>query len=267
MSSFIDAILATDFLLSELERDYPIISGQIISHKESETKVLFRRCDFFIDSFLKKQLKSTGMDIDRMRSKLLKNDSTNYLEGKKGAELFIGTAGAKTLGRGGTLQNIHWSEIAFYPNTEILNAEDIVIPAEQQVKPGIGKIFRETTGNMVYDFFYNSYYLGKKKNSEFKSRFFYWWKFGEYSSPVPDDFIPNQEEQELIERYNIPLGRIYWRHCKIEDATDRLKAMREYPNSELEAFLASGIQYFDAKILNKMETINVREELKHGNII
>lgn len=123
-SALIDAIFTVDFLALEN------VGGQIISHKTQETEVLMKRVSFYIDSWCEKR----GLD----RSNILKVDSMHYLETYRGSYLFIGTAGAKTLGRGGTLQNLHWSEVGFYPNTAILNAEKLVSPAEQQVLTGTG---------------------------------------------------------------------------------------------------------------------------------
>lgn len=250
-SSLIDAIFATDFILSALKK-IPIITGQIISHKDEETRILFRRVDFFLSSFLEKNKIA--------RKDLLKNDTDHYLEAHSGAELYIGTAGAKTLGRGGTLQNLHWSEVAFYPNTAVLNASEIVPPAEQQVADGIGKIFRETTGNRMFDFFHTEYERGKEPGRLFKSRFLGWWLHKQYTLPAPDGWQAPPEYAWLLAQ-GVSLDQCYWHFRKIEDAQDKARARREYPTSDIEAFLAAGEQYFDARILHEYQTTTVRDPL------
>lgn len=243
-SSLIDAIFTTDFILSALGR-VPVITGQIISHKDDETKILFRRVNLFLESFLEKN------NIERRQ--LIKTDKASYLESFQGSELYIGTAGAKTLGRGGTLQNLHWSEVAFYPNTDILNAENLITGAEQQVPDTIGKIFRESTGNVSGDFFSEEYERGKKGVGEFKSRFLGWWIHKQYSRIVPENWeIPKQYEW-LLKDGIATKDQCYWHFKKIESAKDPRKAKREYPTDDTEAFLMSGEMYFDSQAIVKYQ--------------
>lgn len=259
-STLIDAIFTVDFILSGLGK-LPVITGQIISHKEAETRILFRRVDFFLSSWMRKH------DIERKG--FLKSDGDSYLETHAGSELFIGTAGAKTLGRGGTLQNLHWSEIGFYPNTQVMNATEIVPPAEQQVADGIGKIFRESTGNRMYDLFYDEYWAGKEGKGDFRSRFFPWWLTASYRREPPTGYVPDEEHQALMAKHGLSLEQVYWHEMKIRKPKDNdtLKARREYPSSDLEAFLAAGEQYFNAQALQAFKANFVRDPLPIGNAI
>lgn len=249
-SSLIDAILTVDFIWS-LMGELPIIAGQVISHKDKEVKPLFDRIDLFFNSWL--------MKAGYTRSQLLKQDNhSSYMAGFNsqyadlpGPELFVGSAGAKTLGRGGTLQNIHWSEVAFYPNTEILNAESLIIGAEQQVADGIGKIFRESTGNTRSDFFATEYFRGKEGLGEFKSRFFPWYVFTDYKKPVPEGFEFAEEWKLKMSKHGIKPEQMYWFIRKIGSAKDRKKMIREYPFEDVESFLASGECYFDTESLKR----------------
>ncbi len=238
-SSLIDAIFATDFILSG-EGKIPVITGQIISHKTEETLVLFRRVDFFLNCYLRKAGKT--------RKQFLRTDTTHYLETYAMSELFIGTAGAKTLGRGGTLQNIHWSEIAFYSNTDVLNAEDLVTSAEQQVADKVGKIFRESTGNLSGDYFDTEYQKGLNPNSSFKSRFLSWWLHRAYATEVPEDWQAPEYYQQIISDHNVSLGQCYWHWLKTEKLENK-KKLREYPTYPEEAFLYGGETYFSKEAL------------------
>lgn len=245
-SSFIEAIFMADFILSTLGK-LPIISGQVVSHKSEEVTPDMKRSNLFLDSYLEAE----GLSRDQF----LKTDNSSYIESIIGAEYFVGTAGAKTLGRGDTLQNLHWTEVAFYPNTQTLNAENIVMPAEQQVSDGIGKIFRESTGNTLSDFFAIEYKAGKEGLGEFKSRFFSWFEFGEYKRDFPKGYQFTQEHDRFMKLHNLSKEQMYWYIKKVlektgigSDGEDKLKkAKREYPTTDIEAFLVSGDMYFNGE--------------------
>lgn len=255
LSSFIDGIFTADFILSALGH-LPVIMGKIYSHKDDETEILFRRVEYFLESFclLNK--------IDK--SKFVKsNTSGRSLEAFNGAMLDIGTAGSKVSGRGGTYQNLHWSEVAFYPNTPVIDASKMVPAAEEQVAMDTGKIFREFTGNIMYDFAYEEYDRGKRGKSQFKSRFLGWWLHKEYRKRPPKDFVPDDFERILMTEHHVALEQIYWRRWKIETAKDPELAKREYPNSDLEAFLSAGTQYFNSRTLIEYER-SAREPIVIG---
>ena len=246
ISSLIDAILTVDFIMSEL-RKAPLTDCDIVSHKQAEAKVLFNRVDFFLDSFCNK----AGLN----KKDLLAADNSLALIGKRGSEMHVQTASAKVSGRGGTKQSIHWSEIGFYPNTEILNAQDLVLGAEQQVLDGTGKIFRESTGNISGDFFSEEYERGKRGEGYYKSRFFGWWIHKEYSLTPPSDWQPPIEYQNLMKLHGATIEQCYWHFKKIQSAIDPAKAKREYPTDDTEAFLMSGEQYFDGETLLKYQAM------------
>lgn len=252
-SSIIDAIFATDFILSELGA-IPLTNSDVYSYKEKDTKVLFTRVNQFLDSWL---LKDQGLDyrntqdraaLNKLRKAFLRTDeSGTVIVGKNGAEYHCLTAGARVSGRGGTKQNIHWSEVAFYNNTDILNAKDLVTGAEEQVSSGIGKIFRETTGNVADDFFNEEYQLAKDGLSEYKSRFLGWFLFGAYSKPAPEDWQP-PEYYDKIREEGVTVDQCFWHYEKTRGLTDK-KRLREYPTTDVEAFLLGGDPFFNEDAL------------------
>lgn len=184
-SSLIDAIFCVNFIVGEAGFVNNVTESAVYSHKQGETEKLFKRVNQFIDSWLLKTHARPSDDkpmdyanlsdrryIKDLRKMLLKKDmGGSQIEGKNGSVYDCLTAGAKVSGRGGTYQNLHWSEVAFYNNTDIMNAEDLVIGSEKQVSPGVGKIFRETTGNVSDHFFTKEYEDGKsgfRENVVFK---------------------------------------------------------------------------------------------------
>lgn len=250
ISTIIAGIFTTDFIMSELG-EIDITDSDIYSYKDSETASHFARVNMFVDSWL---LKSQGGDyadtnhrkeLDRIRPQFLASDRANQLVGKAHKTRYTTqTASAKVSGRGDTKLNIHWSEIAFYPNTEIMSAENLVTAAEEQVPQGLGKIFRESTGNMMGDFFANEYYKGKDGKSEFHSRFLAWHLMKAYSRPAPGDWQLPTYYAQLVADGLATTSQCYWHYLKTRELTDK-KRLREYPTYDYEGFLLSGTSFFD----------------------
>jgi hypothetical protein len=171
------------------------------------------------------------------------------------------TASAKVSGRGSTKQNIHWSEVAFYPNTQIMSAETLVTGAEEQVPNGFGKIFRESTGNLAGDYFAREYQKGKEGQSDFKSRFMAWYLHKPYSTNA-GTWEPPEYYTKLIEDNLATLDQCYWHFNKTRGLTDK-KRLREYPTYDTEAFLYGGSPFFEADSL-LFYTQNVTKPIKES---
>lgn len=242
-SSMIEGIFTVDFIMSGRKK-INLTSSQVTPHREKDVKPHFNRINLYLESWLQKY------KIDRKQFLTVDNESS-YIKNIAGAEFSVGTAGARAQGRGGDTLNLHWTEVGFYPNTPILNAEDLVIGAEEQVPLGIGKIFRESTGNVVGDFWNEEYNRGKTNNSNFKSRFFAWFDFKENSKISPPgfkDFTPY--ENEMRKQYNLDNNQVYWYHLKSKGVKDPNKFRREHPCNDREAFLSGGHCFFDLQTLN-----------------
>lgn len=259
-SSLVAGIFTTDFILSGLKQ-IPITSSQVTAHREADVKPHFNRINLFLESWLEK--------INRNRKQFLVVDNqTSYIKNIAGAEFSVGMAGAKAMGRGGDTLNLHWTEIGFYPNTPIINAEELVIGAEKQVPQGLGKIFRESTGNVVGDFWNEEYWRGTevngKRESNFRSRFFPWFDFDEYQMPCPPaykEFLPYEKDMRRL--YSLNNNQVYWYHLENKSVKDQNKFRREHPCSEQEAFLSGGSCFFDIATLNWYLS-KTKEPIKEG---
>lgn len=252
ISSLIEGIFATDFVLSELQ-EIPIIDSDVYSHIDKETKAHTDRFNLFLESYL---MQDQGASLEDMstpegmearqafRKAFLKTDNGNYIEGKRGALYHSQTASAKVSGRGGTKQNIHWTEPAFYPNTDILNAKELMTGAEKQVPLGRGKIFRESTGKTRADYFGQEYYKAKEGRGIFKARFMAWYQHPEYKMTPPDGW----ERPEYYREVNATDAQCYWHYTETDNLTDKLQ-LREYPTYDHEAFIAGGESFFDKDAL------------------
>ncbi len=105
MSSLILALFATDFLL----RPYSV--SICISHRKDATDVLFKKVKSYIDSYFRVLSIKNKIPPEDIAKQFLKSDNRNLLENAtNGAMFYIGTAGAKVGGRGGTARNILFSE-------------------------------------------------------------------------------------------------------------------------------------------------------------
>ncbi|HSW99490.1 MAG TPA: hypothetical protein VLH38_00460 [Patescibacteria group bacterium] len=254
MSSFIAAMFATDFIFSSLG-EIPLTDGDIYSHKDKETAAHFARVNMFLDSYLLHDQGGSYLDpnhrkeLPRLRKAFLKVDNeSGLLIAKNTTQIQTATAGAKTSGRGSTKLNLLWSEPAFYPNTSILSAENLMTGAEEQVPTGFGKIFRESTGNLMADYFALEYRRAKDGLSDFKARFHAWFSHKAYTMQPEAGWTPPAYYDRLIATGLATVGQCYWHFKKTRGLTDK-KRLREYPTYDYEAFLYGGQPFFDADAL------------------
>lgn len=254
ISSGITGMFATDFILSELG-EIPIIDSDVYSHKDEETSVHIERFNLFLNSYMVQDQGGELEDMDdteairELRKHFLRIDNGGHLVSeKRQAQYHAQTASAKVSGRGGTKQNIHWSEPAFYPNTEIMNAKKLMVGAEKQVPHGFGKIFRESTGRSKGDYYAEEYYKGKSGRGAFKSRFIAWYRHPDYTREAPKKWEVPEYYQPLIQKDLATTDQCYW-HYEETDRLEDKEELREYPTYDYEAFIVGGRPFFDQDAL------------------
>jgi hypothetical protein len=216
-SSLILALFTVDFLT----RPYSI--SICISHRKDSTELLFKKVRFYIESYLDR-LTGGKNTTDTMRQ-FFKSDNKGMIENAtNNAMFYIGTAGSRVGGRGGSARNIHFSEGAFYQDTEIVTAREIIVATAQQVPQGKGMIFIESTANGEGNFYHSEWVRAEGGGSAYKPRFFGW-----------QEFYTEKWVQE--KRKEFPNDKL-WK--------------QEYPATAEEAFITSGSPYFDVEKLNEM---------------
>ena len=176
------------------------------------------------------------------------------------SKFMVQTAGKDVLGRGGTVQYFHGSEVAYWPH-----AKEGLIGSLQQVPDVPGTIVAlESTGNGVGGEFYDRYVQAVAKlkanpqNYEgFLPIFLAWHTFSSYRTPLPEGFElePVEEEQGLQKKYGLDHQQLYWRRRTIADKCggDEVFFKQEYPSDWRECFQASGRSVFSQTMLNKWE--------------
>lgn len=254
ISSIITGMIATDTIMSELG-EIAITDSDVYGHKDSETAAHLARFNLFLNSFL---INSQGGCIDDMenteaiealRKEFLRVDQGGHIITKKRqAQYQAQTANAKVSGRGGTKTNIHWTEPAFYPNTQVLNAKDLMTGAEKQIATGFGKIWRESTGRSKADHFATEYYKGKEGRGMFKSRFLAWYLYKDYTMEAPDGWELPEYYLKLYEDGEADIDQCYWHWMTTDELTNKHE-LREYPTYDYEAFIAGGKTFFGTDAL------------------
>jgi len=182
-------------------------------------------------------------------------DSVTKLEFSEINSVFtVGWAGSAKLGRGGTLNNVHFSEAAFYTDAGPL------ISGLLESVPLDGNVFMESTANGVGNYFCQEYRDAEEGNSIYKARFFPWYIDPAYNIPLDDEeeFSPTDEEFKLIDLYDLTFGQLKWRRYKVlalrntrrEGTSEEGEFPQEYPINAQEAFLTTGVGFFNNSFID-----------------
>ncbi len=197
----------------------------ILSHEASTTDKLFGMVDRFQQTIPDPLKPSTAIYNKRQ----IKFEEL-------GSEYAVGTAGNEKVGRGGTLQLFHGSEVAFWENTD-----GIETGIMQSVADVAGtEIFLESTANGFGNMFHRMVVAAIAGKGEYEVVFIEWFLQPEYRLAVPADFVITQEEAVLKEQFKLDDEQIYWRRKKIEFFGSQWKFRQEYPMTLQDAFVTSG---------------------------
>ena len=195
-SSLILAMFTIDFLTLENSRSI------VISHDGDSALKLLDRVKFYITSAEEK-----GLQVN-----MKYNSRQEMMNADKNSSFYIGKAGSKSFGRGDTINNLHLSEFAFYPDPELLLSSVL-----QAVVP-TGKVFIESTANGMN--FYKTLWDESVSGARpFRTHF--------YGNKFYDEEFLKEKKRELGEEL----------------------FKQEYPETALEAFISSGNPFFDRKAL------------------
>ena len=180
-----------------------------ISYKDDATTQHFRRFKNFILSSIVRDPKKWDKKLDSFCFKSQTEGSELVLNSNQ-SSFYVGTASTKTGERGGTVQNLLFSEAAHFPDTGIISAKEIIEGSRNMVAVGAGKIFMESTANGI-NYFKKIWDQANRGLVDYKPRFFSW-----------RDFY-NDHDFNLI--------------C--QGFSDKAMIKQEYPDNPTEAFLRS----------------------------
>lgn len=198
----------------------------ILSHEADTTEKLFQ----IVERFHKNCPDAAKMQTDVANRRRMVFSGIN-------SEYFVGTAGNENVGRGGTIQFLHASEAAFYPDGDGFSKGLL-----QSVPDMAGtEVILESTANGMDPLFYTMCMNAIKGIGEYILVFLPWFWMPEYRKETPLDFVPTEDELKLAGLYQLDYSQIYWRREKIISLKGDLKAfMQEYPCNIEEAFITSG---------------------------
>ena len=157
------------------------------------------------------------------------------------------TAGSPEAGRGTTPTIAHLSEVAFWQHDE-----KILAGMFQGISQAAGtEVILESTANGAQGEFYRLWKGAERGENEYVPIFLPWFITPEYRRDAPDTFLRSEEEEKLVELYDLDDDQLYWRRLKIAEGGER-KFRQEYPATPDEAFIVSGHNVFDMEKVNKL---------------
>lgn len=167
-----------------------------------------------------------------------RNSATRAYYPLTSSQVYIGTAGNKTAGRGGTYSHLHGSEVAFWNNASQLIAGMV------QGVPQDGYIYFESTANGAQGWFYEEVMAALRGDSVFTVHFYEWWWDETAFIPLTEHEVIEYtvEESALVQAHNLTPEQIKFRRAKQKELRDLFP--QEYPESIEGAFLTSGDNVF-----------------------
>lgn len=201
----------------------------ILSHDSQTTAKLFGMVDRFHNNCPEPLRAVVGMkNVRQLKFDVLDSEYT------------VGTAGNENVGRGGTLQLLHCSEMAFYENTDGIETGIMQSVSDSNDT----EIIIESTANGMGNMFHRKCMAAMRGEGDYELVFIPWYWQKEYSRPITQyrnrHFEMNGEEAKLKEAYKLTNGQILWRRNKIEEFGSTWKFRREYPMSINDAFVSTG---------------------------
>lgn len=152
----------------------------------------------------------------------------------------VGTAGTKAVGRSKTVQLLHGSEVAFWPN-----AASHFAGVVQTVPDMDGtEIILESTANGVGGEFHERWQQAEAGIGDYIAIFVPWFWQKEYRRTVGDDFALDDEEAAYADAHGLANEQMAWRRAKIAELKDPLLFKQEYPATADEAFQVTGHDSF-----------------------
>lgn len=224
------------------------VNALIVAHREDATANLFRMSKLFYDELpapVKPMLRASNAQelVFENPSKL-----RSEREARPGlrSRIRCATAGGRGIGRSDTLQCVHLSEYAFWPDGA--DGKAATLAGILQAVPSLPgtMVVIESTANGFEDF-KERWDAAVAGENDFEPVFFAWFENPDYAMPVVPGTEWTPEERDLRDTYQLTDEQLQWRRwCIANNCGGSLDMFRqEYPASPGEAFLHSGTGVFD----------------------
>lgn len=185
---------------------------------------------------------------------------------ERGCLITVGTAVEPDSVRSQDAKMAHFSEIAFFPNTDNNNPESLEasIVSSIPVEP-YTMVVRESTANGVGDHFHREWEKAKNGETLYDALFVQWYTIDMYSKSFDggyylgngkwtdgsiDDFVASLTDYEynlFVNHKGCLLENINWRRLMRGQMVSEAKMRQEYPSDDIEAFQDSGSPVFRAE--------------------
>lgn len=241
--------IAESILFKETTTKFNVNTG-IITHQDEATKNLFNMSKLMYEC-LPQEMKP-AKKASNAQELIFDNDKGTGLKSK----IRCMTAGSQGVGRSYTYDNLHVSELAFWPGNKKTTMTGLL-----QAVPNLPStiIIIESTAN-GFEYFKEIWDGAVAGENDFIPLFVGWNELKDYQMPYTG-FELTSEEIQLQRDYNLSLEQLTWRRWCIRNncSNDIEQFKQEYPITPEEAFISTGVCYFNKEIImgriNKIKNI------------
>lgn len=171
----------------------------IITHMDAATQNLFGIAKTYFE-----------LSDDTLKPATKNNNGTELNFAKLRSGYKVATAGSKNAGRSDTIQYLHGSEVAFWPNAmHIMAGLGQTVPLEEG-----SEAILESTANGLANLFHGMWTMAVAGDSDYLAVFIPWFIQSEYRREVPEDFELSSEEAEYQETFGLTDEQMAWRQRK-----------------------------------------------------
>lgn len=241
--------IAESILFKETTTKFNVNTG-IITHQDEATKNLFNMSKLMYEC-LPQEMKP-AKKASNAQELIFDNDKGTGLKSK----IRCMTAGSQGVGRSYTYDNLHVSELAFWPGNKKTTMTGLL-----QAVPNLPStiIIIESTAN-GFEYFKEIWDGAVAGENDFIPLFVGWNELKDYQMPYTG-FELTSEEIQLQRDYSLSLEQLTWRRWCIRNncSNDIEQFKQEYPITPEEAFISTGACYFNKEIImgriNKIKNI------------
>jgi hypothetical protein len=215
------------------------MSGLVISHEADSAAHLLQMTNHYWETWRFRDLYT------------IRHQSINNMRwDDNGSGIRIATAKNVGAGRSRTIQFLHGSEVAFWPDAITLMTG--LAQSIPMTSPSI--IALESTANGIGGYFYDQWNAAVDGETEYVPLFFPWHQHPEYTAAHVEEAAylgELSDEERVLKALGIADERLAWRRWAIRNLTnnDVMKFHQEYPTTPEEAFVVTGRNIFpDAEL-------------------
>lgn len=228
---------------------YPSTTGLVLAHRNDSTRNVFTIARRFWQNLSKEE----KIPLEGGRPA---KDHIEFMPPHSSA-FWVMTAGGDEIGRSWTLNFVHCSEMAFFPNPELtLTSLNQAVPKPSETWFSMYVI--ESTANGL-NLFKTYWDLAKTEESDWEGFFFSWVDDPACSLELPpgQELKKSKTEIEFQLKHKWTDGQLLWarKTCQDQCHGSWPKFFQEYPPDEHTAFISTGFNVFDPETIGNMKDV------------